>query len=60
MLPSFDRKEDPAIRVLMLPKDANAPEKIFSGVILIVTEARGVLVAADEQGGSAPVRRSPE
>ena len=30
---SFDRK-DPAIRVLMLPKDTNALGKIFGGVIL--------------------------
>jgi acyl-CoA thioesterase YciA len=33
MPPSFDRK-DPAIRVLMLPKDTNALGKIFGGVIL--------------------------
>jgi acyl-CoA thioesterase YciA len=33
MAPRFDRK-DPAIRVLMLPKDTNALGKIFGGVIL--------------------------
>lgn len=33
MPPGFDRK-DPAIRVLMLPKDTNALGKIFGGVIL--------------------------
>lgn len=33
MTPPFDRK-DPAIRVLMLPKDTNASGKIFGGVIL--------------------------
>ncbi len=33
MTPPFDRK-DPAIRVLMLPKDTNARGKIFGGVIL--------------------------
>ena len=49
-MPAFDRK-DPAIRVLMLPKDTNALGKIFGGVILsyidlaAAAEARKTAVA---------------
>ena len=49
-MPAFARK-DPAIRVLMLPKDTNALGKIFGGVILsyidlaAAAEARKTAVA---------------
>ena len=53
---------DPAIRVILLPRDTNAQGSIFGGVILAhidlagVTEAELTFVAVDEKGEPIPVK----
>lgn len=44
-------KGDPAIRILMMPSDANAAGDIFGGWIMAQVDIAGAVIAARETGG---------